>query len=119
MEQCPVCGSRDFNVAASIDSIDDEVRLRREFVLTRMGRNASRNELKDLTEFMYGGPAPLQACAECGLLIRAEKSGSAAPSYEEDPNDPELMAQLFPRYVDAFRRKEQNYRQLLRPHADC
>ena len=41
-----------------------------------------------------------------------------ADSYEDDPNDPGVMAQVYPRYVHAFRNKEQAYRGLLRPRAD-
>lgn len=118
MTKCPVCDQKDLVLAASPASIHAEVRLRREFVLARLARRAPRAELKDLTEFMHGLPAPLYACSACGLLIRGEPSVFGVASYESDPNDQDLMAQLFPKYVAGFRQKRQAYCQLLRPCAE-
>jgi SAM-dependent methyltransferase len=57
-------------------------------------------------------------CAGCGLLVRAESETRNASSYEEDANDPDIMAQVYPRYVQAFRNKKAAYRERLRPHAN-
>jgi len=95
-----------------------EFELQREFVLSRLPSNPAPEELKDLTDFMHGAPAPLERCSRCGLTRRAEGDPEDAGSYEEDPNDPDVMAQVYPRYVQAFRNKEEGYRPLLRPNAD-
>jgi hypothetical protein len=68
-----------------------EIRSREQFIHSRLNRKASLPELKDLTDFMHGFAAP---------------------------NDPGIMAQLLPRYVQAFRNKEPGFRHLLRPHAE-
>ncbi len=92
--------------------------MQREFVFSRLARKADRSELKDLTDFMHGFTAPLAACRNCGVVTRAERRLRAADSYEEDPNDPDLMTQVYPRYVEAFRHKRIAYEPLLKPHAD-
>jgi SAM-dependent methyltransferase len=116
--ECPVCNGRDFDEAVSEEIVGREIRLRREFVLARLGRKPERGELKDLTDFMHGFRAPLLACRGCGLLLRGEQRVREAHSYEEDPNDPELMRHVISRYVTAFRNKQSAYRDLLKPGAD-
>lgn len=116
--QCPACGSRRFRPAVSTAEIREEIQLRRQFVTGRVHRKARCTELKDLLDFMHGFPAPVLACGQCGLLIRGESQVREARSYEEDPNDLDLMAQLYPLYLEAFRRKRLAYAPLLRPHAD-
>ena len=92
--------------------------MREGFVLKQMGRKPSRAEAKDLTDFMHGFAAPVRVCRGCGLLARAERHVRAAGSYSEDPNDPDVMRQLLPRYVGAFRNKAPGFRELLRDRAD-
>jgi SAM-dependent methyltransferase len=99
-------------------AIRSEIQLRRSFVLERLGRRAARSELKDLVDFMHGFPAPLARCSECGVLVRGEQRVPEAHAYEDDPNDLDLMAHVFPLYIEAFRRKADVYRPLLNPHAD-
>jgi SAM-dependent methyltransferase len=116
---CNICGAHSWTPAVHADRIRREIRMQREFVYSRLGRKADRSELKDLTDFMHGFPAPLVACRKCGVLTRAERGRrSSADSYEEDPNDPDLMTQVYPRYVEAFRHKRIAYEPLLKPHAD-
>ncbi len=115
---CPVCGSAAFNPAIPAHGIQEEIRRREHFVRARLGREPSREEAKDLTDFMHGFAAPLRACAGCGLLVRVERRVRDAGSYSEDPNDPDIMRQLLPRYVKAFRNKAPGFRELLRDHAD-
>jgi SAM-dependent methyltransferase len=102
---------------AEAEEIRRELRMQRDFVFSRLGRRAERSELKDLTDFMHGFPAPLVECRTCGVLTRAERRMREAGAYEEDPNDPDLMAQLYPRYVTAFRHKKAAYEPLLKPGA--
>ena len=118
MNKCPVCGGQFQVVAVRAADLGREFELQREFVLSRLPATPSPEELKDLTDFMHGEPAPLRHCTRCGLFRRAEVETEDAASYEEDPNDPDVMAQVYPRYVQAFRNKEAGYRPLLRPHAD-
>jgi hypothetical protein len=66
---------------------------------------------------MHDGPALLLRCGDCGLVVREEPSVRATDSYEEDPNDPDLMAHVLPLYADAFRNKASAYRDRLTPHA--
>jgi SAM-dependent methyltransferase len=116
--KCPVCGSRAFGPAITTNEIRAEIELRERFVLRQLGRRPSRSEAKDLTDFMHGFAAPLRACSGCRLLVRAERRVRDAGSYSEDPNDPDIMQQLLPRYVGAFRNKAPGFRDLLRDRAD-
>ena len=118
MHTCPVCGAVLQQPAASAAEICREFLAQRDFVLSRFLSSPAPEELKDLTDFMHDAPSPLVRCAVCGLLARAEPDLEDADSYEEDPNDPGVMAQVYPRYVQAFRNKEAAYRGLLRPRAD-
>ena len=103
--------------AVSAAALAQEVEQRNHFVSSRLNRKASRAELKDLTDFMHDGPARLVVCATCGLLLRDEADVRATASYEEDPNDPDLMQHVYPRYVGAFRNKADAYRDRLQPGA--
>jgi SAM-dependent methyltransferase len=103
---------------ATSGQIAREFRVQRDFVMSRVPAKPSPEELKDLTDFMHDAPAPLFRCAGCGLLSRGEANPEDAASYEEDPNDPGVMAQVYPRYLHAFRKKEGAYRGILRPSAD-
>ncbi|MFL6351265.1 MAG: class I SAM-dependent methyltransferase [Bryobacteraceae bacterium] len=93
--------------------IDAECRDRDGFVHARLARPASRNELKDLTDFFHQGAADILTCAECKLLLRDEHEPRAAETYSEDEYDPSVMERLYPRYLEAFRAKEKPYRALL------
>jgi SAM-dependent methyltransferase len=115
---CPVCGTINIRPAATSEEVRQEFELQREFILSRFHGKPVHEELKDLTDFMHDAAAPLAHCAGCGLLMRAEEQPRAAASYEEDPNDPGVMQQVYPRYLQAFRKKETAYRALLRPRAD-
>jgi SAM-dependent methyltransferase len=115
---CPVCGGAFERQVVTPGEIAREFRIQRDFVRARVPANPSPEELKDLTDFMHDSTAPLLRCAGCGLLSRAEAAQEDAASYEEDPNDPEVMAQVYPRYLHAFRNKEHVYREILRPRAD-
>jgi hypothetical protein len=63
---------------------------------------------------VHGAPARLVRCNYCGLTIRDEAS---AARYEDDLYDSPLTSHLYPRYLKSFRRKESQYRLLLRPRA--
>jgi hypothetical protein len=115
---CPVCRGFQFSQVVNTAAIRREIRLRREFVQDRLRRKAQRSELKDLMDFMHGFPAPVERCERCGLLARGEQKVPEAHAYSDDPNDRDLMAHLYPSYLEAFRRKEATYRPLLPPHAD-
>ena len=106
-----------FRRAVDAHTMRGEIQLRQDFVRSRLLRRAAQAELKDLLDFMHGFPAPLLECAGCGLLARAEADVRNASSYEEDTNDPDILAQIYPRYVQAFRNKAAAYRDRLRPHA--
>jgi len=69
----------------------------------------------DLTGFMHGDEGSLEKCTECGVTVRSEER---AAQYENDTYDHELLEVLYPRYRDAFRRKERGYKCLLRPRAE-
>jgi SAM-dependent methyltransferase len=114
---CPVCGSGDWRLAVPADQIETEIRRRKHFVYSRLQRRANKEELKDLTDFMHGTPVPVLACRACGVLRRDEAAVRATASYEEDPNHPDLMHQVYPRYLQAFRNKATALRDRLRPHA--
>jgi SAM-dependent methyltransferase len=116
VRECPVCGGVLKTPVASSGTIASEFRRQRDFVFERLSGNPSQEELKDLTDFMHASAAPLVRCAGCGLLSRVEVEGTA--DYEEDPNDPDVMKQVYPRYLQAFRNKESAYRKLLSARAD-
>lgn len=117
LSSCPACGGGSFVAAVSTADLAQEVERRNEFVHSRLKRKASRAELKDLTDFMHDGSALLAKCTRCGLLMRIESHVRAAASYEEDPNDPDLMQHVYPRYVEAFRKKAEAYADRLPPGA--
>lgn len=116
--RCPVCQGVSYREDVPVGSVRQQIRLRRDFVFSRISRSASRAELKDLTDFMHGFATPLLACSRCGTLIRKETNVRDAQAYEKDPNDLDLMKQLLPRYVTAFRHKRAAYDPLIRPGAD-
>jgi hypothetical protein len=118
VEPCPVCGIQVVQPATPASQIAREFDWQREFVLSRLRANPSPEELKDLTDFMHDSASPLVRCAGCGLLQRAETQPEDADSYEEDPNDPDVMTQVYPRYVQAFRNKRDAYQGFLSPRAD-
>lgn len=103
--------------AVSAAALQAEVDTRNRFIAERLRRKAKRPELKDLTDFMHDGPARLLRCAGCGLAVRDEPAVRATDAYEEDPNDPDLMQHVYPRYVEAFRNKADAYRDRLQPGA--
>jgi SAM-dependent methyltransferase len=73
--------------------------------------------MKDLTDFFHAENADILACSNCGLLVRNEHEPPPARQYAEEEYDPDVMNHLYPRYVNAFRKKEHPYRQLLREEA--
>jgi 2-polyprenyl-3-methyl-5-hydroxy-6-metoxy-1,4-benzoquinol methylase len=113
MPVCPVCSGTVFATLVPSTKIDEECRERERFVKDRLARPASGDELKDLTEFFHQGNADILACAECKLLVRDEHEPPPAETYSEDEYDPSVMERLYPRYLEAFRRKEKPYRRLL------
>jgi SAM-dependent methyltransferase len=93
--------------------IQQECRLRERFIQERLPRPASPDELKDLTDFFHGENADILICGECSLLVRNELEPPPARAYSQDEYNPAVMERLYPRYLDAFRRKEQPYRSML------
>lgn len=93
--------------------IEEECRQRERFVNKRLARPASPNELKDLTTFFHQARADILACKCCNLLFRHEQESPPAPAYSEDGYDTRVMDRLYPQYLQAFRRKERPFRELL------
>lgn len=117
MATCPVCSGTAFSMLVPASKIEEECRQRERFVKQRLSRPASPDELKDLTDFFHQVAADILACTECKLLLREEREPPPAETYSEDEYDPSVMEHLYPRYLEAFRRKEEPYRGLLRPDA--
>ena len=113
MPVCPVCSGSFFKPIAPAERLEEECRIREAFVKRRLTRPAGPDELKDLTEFFHGERADLLECKRCTLLVRHEHEPPPAEEYSEDEYDPIVIEHLYPRYVDAFRRKENPYRGLL------
>jgi SAM-dependent methyltransferase len=112
-----VCGGGSWRRTVSAAALHWETEARSRFIFSRLRRKASPEELKDLTDFMHDGPAALMSCAGCGLLMRDAVEVRSTASYEEDPNDTDLMTQVYPRYVGAFRNKADVLRDRLQPRA--
>lgn len=110
---CPNCGNRNFSTRLPEETVRQETILRARFVADRIDAIPSREERKDLTDFAHGRPANILDCAVCGLLVRAEKESNHLERYANDQYDPAVMDRLLPRYLEAFRGKEQPYRSLL------
>ncbi len=68
-----------------------------------------------MTDFFHQANADIHACQTCTLLVRQEREGNAAASYSEDSYAFDVIDQQYPRYLQAFRAKEQPYRSLLPP----
>lgn len=113
MPVCPVCSGTQFSTLVPATKLEAECRLRERFVADRLRRPATGGELKDLTDFFHGEKAEILACTECSLLVRDELDPPPAQSYSQDQYDPGLMERLYPRYLAAFRHKEQPYRDFL------
>ena len=113
MPCCPVCAGNSFTALATAVVLREECRIRDRFVKRRLRGPAGSGELKDLTDFFHTEKADILECGNCGLLIRNEHEPPPARQYAEDEYDPEVIDHLYPRYVDAFRKKENPYRRLL------
>src|SRR6185503_77553 len=109
---CLICGSAQFRPRLPSAEIADEIQVRDTFTRRRFRHRPSSAELMDLTGFMHGDEGSLEKCTECGVTVRSEER---AAQYENDTYDHELLEVLYPRYRDAFRRKERGYKCLLRP----
>ncbi|HUQ95189.1 MAG TPA: methyltransferase domain-containing protein [Bryobacteraceae bacterium] len=112
---CPNCRSRRFAAREPGCEITRQIGLRSDFILRHFDYHPEPAELMDLTRFMHGGPGRLVACAVCGLVVREEDE---QPDYARDVYDRDLLAHLYPRYVQAFREKECQYRGLLPARAE-
>ncbi len=117
MPDCPVCGGSSFSILVAAKQLAEECRIREQFVRERLARPASHDELKDLTDFFHQEEADILVCDTCSLLIRSEHETPPAEDYSQDEYNPQVMERLYPQYVDAFRRKENPYRSLLKPGA--
>ena len=113
VNHCPVCSGTVFATVATPQRLEEERQIREKFVAQRLIRSAHPNELKDPTDFIHAEKAHLTECASCTLLVRKEHAPPPAQNYSKDDYDPTVMENLFPRYVDAFRKKEKPYRTLL------
>jgi hypothetical protein len=115
LSNCPRCGATSFRLIRSRQTVRREQKLRSRFVFSHLDYRPKPAELMDLTRFMHHRPEALAECAVCGLVVRDEHEPA---TYGDDEYDPQLLAHLFPRYLDAFRAKSPNYRGTLRPHAE-
>ena len=117
MPTCPVCAGTEFSTLVPASKVDQECRLRERFIRGRLTRPVSADELKDLTDFFHGEQADILACTNCSLLLRSEHEPPPSESYSEDDYDAGVIENLYPRYLEAFRSKENPYRSLLSPNA--
>lgn len=115
---CPNCGNEQFATVANNQTVRRETALRTRFVLDRVEKTPPPEERKDLTDFAHGKPASILECRHCSVLLRAEEQTDPVETYVDDPYDTRVMEHLFPRYVEAFRAKEQPYRSLIRAGAE-
>jgi len=60
---CVLYGGRNFYGLRSTKEVENETRLRAQFVEHRLGHRPAGIEGMDLTEFMHGGPAEVLSCA--------------------------------------------------------
>jgi SAM-dependent methyltransferase len=98
---------------ATPEQLEEECRIRESFVKERLNRRAHPEELKDLTDFFHNERADLLQCQTCTLLLRQAQETPPADEYSVDEYNAQLMERLYPRYVQAFRAKEKDYRGLL------
>lgn len=112
---CPACGHGSFANRYGEEEIGREAELRDWFVRSRFRYPPRAPELTDLTNFAHSEPARLLSCGRCGLTFRDEESGAA--DYTRDRYDCGLLEYLYPRYAEAFLKKERDYRGLLPPRA--
>lgn len=109
---CPVCSGTRFELFLNEAQLRRQAALRNRFVAERLQRMPSAGERKDLTEFAHNAPACIYACAECGLLMREEQK-DPSETYVEDSYDFAAIEHMLPRYVEAFRAKQDPYRAFL------
>jgi SAM-dependent methyltransferase len=110
---CPRCGTEELTVFVSEEAVRLETLMRAQFVFDRVEKSPRPEERKDLTSFAHGAVASILECPRCCVLVRREQNPEPVRTYEEDEYDAEVMTALLPRYVEAFRAKEQPYRTLL------
>jgi SAM-dependent methyltransferase len=111
--KCPVCGESNFEVLAPQEQVERETEVREEFVLERVSADTTSGQMKDLTDFAHGPAARILICANCSLLLRDELDAD----YESDSYDRAAIEAVYPRYAEAFRNKEADYRHRLPPGA--
>ncbi|MFL6417430.1 MAG: class I SAM-dependent methyltransferase, partial [Bryobacteraceae bacterium] len=117
MPDCPICKGTSFNLLASRERLEEECRIRAQFVKNRLTRAVNAAEAKDLTDFFHTERAEIEECRNCSLLIRRECEPPPAQEYSQDTYDPGVIEREYPEYVAAFRRKEAPYRGLMSPGA--
>lgn len=111
--RCPVCSSQSFTILVPAGKLDEECRVRERFVRERLTRRASRDELKDLTDFFHQTKAEIMQCSACTLLFRHELEQPAEETYSEDEYNPAVIDKQYPSYLNAFRAKQKPFRSLL------
>lgn len=110
---CPVCSGVSFSKLSSREGIREEIRFREKFIRERLSRPLNKDESKDLTDFFHSEEAEIRQCESCTLLIRRQCERPETEEYAADAYNPAVMEQQYPQYLDAFRRKETPYRDLL------
>lgn len=110
---CPNCGNTELVTYLTEDAVRMETLLRAQFVFDRVEKTPRPEERKDLTSFAHGSTAAILDCERCGILVRHEHESEPADTYADDEYDREVMDRLLPRYVEAFRAKEDPYGALL------
>lgn len=98
---------------ADAQRLKEESRIRERFVRSRLTHPASPDELKDLTDFFHTASADLLACNVCTLLVRDEHDSPPAHDYSQEEYAQRVMEHQYPKYVEAFRKKENAFRSLL------
>lgn len=112
--RCPLCKSDRVYEYVSADALAEEAQLRARFVDDRFAYKPDAAERMDLTEFMHGGPGRLLTCRACGIARRDEDD---AAHYADDVYDESLVQHLYPRYLEAFRRRARRMERWLPPRA--
>ncbi len=110
--RCPECDRTPAHVFRTREEIAAQLATRDVFFARRL---LARTELRDVTDVLLGTPADILRCGACGILVRDGAPDDDA--FRDDRYDTRVLESLHEVHAAAFRKKEGDYRALLRAGA--
>jgi len=104
---CPVCGGEAFETICTATEIEAQRAYLRRFHQRRLRLEAPRQALEERAEFTQDYATDIDACPDCGLLLRNPRPSQdqIRRAYQEDDYGPERLAALFASQLALYRPK--------------